>query len=65
MPAMSVWVNLLDYSCAILPVTLADKNIDVKDPHYNPMNGEDEKVYQACGFSPWALGGSCSLIESR
>lgn len=48
MPAMSVWVNLLDYACATLPVTLVNKNIDVKDVDYVPKNGQDEKVHQAC-----------------
>lgn len=48
MPAMSVWVNLLDYTAATMPVTLVDKDIDVKDVDYVPKNGQDEKVYQAC-----------------
>jgi amidase len=50
MPGMSTWVNLLDYSAAVLPVTVADKNIDVKDMSYKPMNAQDEKVYQSCEF---------------
>ncbi|KAL2069449.1 hypothetical protein VTL71DRAFT_14128 [Oculimacula yallundae] len=45
--AYSIWVNLLDYSAAILPVTLADKNIDVVDEGYKPLNEIDEKVCQA------------------
>jgi amidase len=48
MPGKSTWVNLLDYSAAVLPVTLADKNIDIVETGYTPLNGQDEKVYQAC-----------------
>jgi len=51
MAGNSVWVNLLDYSAAVLPVTLADKNIDVIETGYTPLNGQDEKVHQACEFS--------------
>jgi amidase len=50
MPGMSVWVNLLDYSAAVLPVTNVDKGVDVVDVGYKPMNGVDEKVWQACKF---------------
>lgn len=44
----SVWVNLLDYSTGILPVTLCDKNIDVVDKDYKPKNEDDEKIYKNC-----------------
>ena len=47
-PGLSCWVNLLDYSCAVLPVMLADKNIDVADVGYEPKNPTDEKVLKAC-----------------
>jgi amidase len=50
MPGMSVWVNLLDYSAAVLPVTNVDKGVDVVDVGYKPMNGVDEKVWQGCKF---------------
>jgi len=50
MPDLSVWVNMLDYSAAILPVTTVDKNIDVIDSGYVPINSVDEKVFQACGY---------------
>ncbi|KAK6581305.1 hypothetical protein PZA11_005996 [Diplocarpon coronariae] len=47
MPGYSVWVNLLDYSAAVLPVTLADKSVDVVDEGYKPLNGTDEKVWES------------------
>lgn len=50
MPDLSVWVNMLDYSAAILPVTTVDKNIDVVDSGYVPINGVDEKVFEACRY---------------
>lgn len=51
MPGMSTWVNLLDYSAAVLPVMLVDKTIDVQDLNYKPMNPLDNKIYQACESS--------------
>ncbi|KAB8293877.1 hypothetical protein EYC80_009356 [Monilinia laxa] len=44
--AYSTFVNLLDYSAAILPVTTVDKNIDLFDHEYTPLNAEDEKVWK-------------------
>lgn len=50
MPGYSIWVNLLDYSAAVLPVTVADKNVDVVNEGYEPLNETDEKVWEACKF---------------
>ncbi|KAG0651309.1 Acetamidase [Hyphodiscus hymeniophilus] len=46
-PGYSAWVNLLDYSAAVLPVTTADKSIDVVDEEYKPMNEPDMKVWKS------------------
>ncbi|KAI9650619.1 hypothetical protein NHQ30_000637 [Ciborinia camelliae] len=46
--AYSTFVNLLDYSAAILPVTTVDKNIDLFDHGYIPLNAEDERVWKCC-----------------
>lgn len=48
MPGLSAWINLLDYPSSVLPVTNVDKNIDVVDTEYKPLNGQDEKVHLAC-----------------
>ncbi len=48
MPGYTIWVNLLDYSAAVLPVTLANKNVDVIDKGYKPLSPQDEKVWEAC-----------------
>jgi amidase len=50
MPGLSAWVNMLDYTAAVLPVTLADKNIDAFDKNYKPISGQDEKVYLGCKY---------------
>ncbi|KAH6679332.1 amidase signature domain-containing protein [Halenospora varia] len=47
MPGLSAWVNLLDYSAAVLPVMMVDKGVDVVDVGYTPINGVDEKVQMA------------------
>ena len=36
-------VNLLDYSTAVIPVTTADKSVDLIDPDYVPLNDLDAK----------------------
>jgi amidase len=50
LPGLSAWVNLLDYSSIILPVTLVDKNIDIVDAGYTPKNPTDEKIHRGCEF---------------
>jgi amidase len=59
MPGYSVWVNLLDYSAAVLPVTTVDKNIDVVDEGYKPLSEADEKVWQGCEFLLFESGIGC------
>jgi amidase len=61
MPGLSTWVNMLDYTAAVLPVTLADKNVDVFDEGYKPLNEQDEKVFLACEstFYVWWEGRAC------
>ena len=36
-------INLLDYSAAVIPVTMADKSVDLNDPNYAPLNDLDAK----------------------
>jgi hypothetical protein len=50
-PGYTAWVNLLDYSAAVLPVMLADKTIDVVDKGYKPLNAQDEKCFLGCKIS--------------
>ncbi|KAI9762415.1 MAG: Acetamidase [Chaenotheca gracillima] len=42
--AYSTIINLLDYTAAVVPVTQADKTIDVADPHFKPMSDLDNET---------------------
>lgn len=44
----SVWVNVLDYSSAIVPVTKVDKNVDKAYTDYKPVSETDEKTQATC-----------------
>lgn len=48
MPGYTTWVNLLDYSAAVFPVTTVDKSIDKVDEDYTPLNEEDKAVFETC-----------------
>jgi amidase len=39
-------VNLLDYSASVIPVTTADKSVDVADPDFEPLNDLDAKNWK-------------------
>jgi amidase len=47
----SIWVNVLDYTASVVPVTTVDKNIDVVDKDYKPLNEVDQKNYDRCKFT--------------
>ncbi len=49
-PGYTVWVNLLDYSAAVLPITTVDKTVDIVDEGYQPINDVDEKIWKSCKF---------------
>lgn len=38
--------NVLDYAVAATPITIANKNIDVKDEDYIPLNENDKILYE-------------------
>ncbi|KAL8972513.1 MAG: hypothetical protein Q9197_002738 [Variospora fuerteventurae] len=40
-------INLMDYSAAVIPVTRADKLVDVFDHGYQPLNEVDRKNWEA------------------
>ncbi|KAK4205074.1 Acetamidase [Triangularia verruculosa] len=40
-------INLMNYSAAVIPVTKADKSIDVPDITYEPLNDVDKKNWEA------------------
>ena len=44
-------MNLTNYSVVVIPVTKADKNTDVVDISYQPLNPTDKMNWEACKFS--------------
>ncbi|KIN08369.1 hypothetical protein OIDMADRAFT_37551 [Oidiodendron maius Zn] len=41
------WVNVLDYSAIVIPVTKVDKDIDKFDEAYQPVNEDDRKTWES------------------
>jgi amidase len=41
----------MDYSAAVIPVTTANKEIDIFDKDYEPLNETDRKNWEACEYS--------------
>ncbi|CAG8961864.1 hypothetical protein HYFRA_00013664 [Hymenoscyphus fraxineus] len=61
MPGYTTWVNLLDYSTAVLPVTICDKAVDVKDTAFKGFSDEDEKVNEA--YDPELYDGAHVAVQ--
>ncbi|KAF2211613.1 hypothetical protein CERZMDRAFT_43002 [Cercospora zeae-maydis SCOH1-5] len=40
----TLWVNVLDYTSVVVPITNVDKNIDKKFENFQPVNEVDEKT---------------------
>jgi amidase len=47
----STWVNVLDYTSVVVPVTNVDKSVDKVDEGYTPIDDIDRKVYESCKLS--------------
>ena len=47
----SVFVNTLDYSSVVIPVTTVDKNVDRKLENFTPLNETDKKVQATCEYT--------------
>ncbi len=45
-------INLMNYSAVVIPVTKADKNIDLVDRTYQPADGDDKKNWNGCKSAP-------------
>lgn len=43
-------INLMNYSVVVIPVTKADKKIDVVNESYRPLNEKDKLNWDACGL---------------
>lgn len=44
----STWVNLLDYTSVVVPVTDVKAELDPVDVDYKPLNAEDKICYESC-----------------
>lgn len=54
-------INLLDFTSVVVPVTFADKNIDVKNDSYQPLNDMDKAVQAE--YDPSAYDGAPVAIQ--
>lgn len=45
---MTDQINLIDYPSCVVPVTFADKSIDLRDPSYIPISDVDKLVWDQC-----------------
>lgn len=52
-------INLMNYSVVVIPVTKADKNIDVADESYQPLNATDKLNWEACRLYCWSRSVQC------
>lgn len=53
--------NAVDYSVGTIPVTRADKSIDLKDPEYIPRNVLDEETYN--DYDPIQVHGGAVAVQ--
>lgn len=44
----TTWVNFLDYSSVVFPVTRVDGSVDMVEEGYKPLNEEDRVCYESC-----------------
>lgn len=49
-------INLLNYSVVVIPVTVADKAIDVPNPSFQPLSPEDTQNWEACKLPKFFFG---------
>ena len=48
----SVWVNTLDYSSVVVPVTRVDKGVDKKVEGFKAVDEQDQKTQDTCESTP-------------
>lgn len=52
----SAWVNMLDYTSVVVPVTNVDKSVDKKYESFKAIDETDQKTQDTCKFlSTWLL----------
>lgn len=57
----TIWVNLLDYSAAVIPVTRADRDLDMYPAgEYTPLSEQDGVCRDGCMYTPFSA--NCSSV---
>ena len=61
----STWVNALDYTSVIVPVTTVDKKVDVKEA-FKALDEQDKSIQDDCKCTRRLLStlGCCCLVWS-
>ena len=54
-------INLLDFTSVVVPVTFADKTIDLKNESYKPLNERDAVV--SAEYDPEAYNGAPVAVQ--
>lgn len=49
--AYTTWVNVLDYTSVVIPVTEVDAKVDLVDKDYDPLNETDKLCHESCKSS--------------
>jgi amidase len=47
----STWVNVLDYTSVVVPITNVDKSVDVRDDAFKAIDDRDKKIQDDCKSS--------------
>ena len=54
----TAWVNCLDYSACVIPVTTADKSVDRVDGHFEPKSSLGREIMDLCECNSVSIGRS-------
>ncbi|KAI9718694.1 MAG: hypothetical protein M1812_003868 [Candelaria pacifica] len=57
----STFVNILDYTSAVIPITTSNKAIDIVDVNYEPLNEKDRTVWE--GYDPEVYDGAYVAVQ--
>lgn len=52
----SIWVNCVDYTSVVIPVTNVDKSVDKKDDSFKAKDDTDQKTQDSCEYQhAWSV----------
>ena len=55
----STWVNALDYTSVVVPVTTVDKKVDVKEEWFTALDEQDKSIQDDCKCARRFLSSLC------